>query len=208
MVFRGQEVRRQEVPPQSSSEHAQVAGEGADHVDEILDEWAVERPDLDVSAQGVVGRVLRLSRFFERALAVTFHRFGINGGEFDVLATLRRCGGETGLAASQLADRCMLSTAAMTNRLDRLEAMNLIERRSQPGDRRVVLVTLTSKGRELIDEAFTAHAENQDRTVAVFSAEERDLLAALLRRALLTFETGARADAQGGAAPERRAGHE
>jgi DNA-binding MarR family transcriptional regulator len=73
--------------------------------------------DLDLPAQGVVGRVLRLSRFFERALAAAFH-------QFDVLATLRRCGGEAGLTASQPANRCMLSTAALTNRLDRLEAMN------------------------------------------------------------------------------------
>jgi DNA-binding MarR family transcriptional regulator len=170
--------------------HRDTAGDAADHVDEILGDWAVERPDLDVSAQGVVGRVLRLSRFYERALATTFDGFGINGGEFDVLATLRRCGGETGLAASKLADRCMLSTAAMTNRLDRLEAVDLIERRSDPRDRRVVLVALTDQGRKLIDEAFTAHVENQDRTVAVFSAEERDLLAGLLRRALVAFETG------------------
>lgn len=159
-----------------------------DHVDEILGEWAVERPDLDVSAEGIVGRVLRLSRFFERALAATFHQFGINGGEFDVLATLRRCGGKAGLAASQLADKCMLSTAAMTNRLDRLEAMNLIQRRSDPGDRRVVRVALTEEGRGLINRAFVAHVENQDRAVAVLPAEEREGLAALLRRILLTYE--------------------
>jgi DNA-binding MarR family transcriptional regulator len=167
-----------------------VAGEATDHVDEILDEWAVERPDLDVAAQGVVGRVLRLSRFFEQALAPTFRGFGINGGEFDVLATLRRCGGEDGLIASHLAKRCMLSSAAMTNRLDRLEAMNLVERRSDPKDRRVVRVALTSKGRELIDDAFVAHVKNQDGTVAILSTEERDVLAALLRRLLVTFEAG------------------
>ncbi|MCW2885214.1 MAG: marR 1 [Streptosporangiaceae bacterium] len=203
MIFRRQEVGRKEVLPQSFPEHAQVAGEATDHVDEILEEWAIERPDLDLSAQGVVGRVLRLSRFFERALAAAFHQFGINGGEFDVLATLRRCGGETGLTASQLANRCMLSTAAMTNRLDRLEAMNLVERRSEPRDRRVVRVALTSKGRKLIDTAFTAHAENQDRTVAVFSAEERDLLAALLRRVLLTFEISTPTNAEDRAGPEQ-----
>jgi DNA-binding MarR family transcriptional regulator len=169
---------------------AEIAGEAADHVDEILDEWAVERPELDVAAQGVVGRVLRLSRFFERALAPTFQAFGINGGEFDVLATLRRCGGEAGLIASHLAKRCMLSSAAMTNRLDRLEAMNLVERRSEPDDRRVVRVALTGKGRELIDNAFTAHVENQDHTVAVLSTEERDTLATLLRRVLVAFEAG------------------
>lgn len=165
-----------------------ATGAGRDHVDEILGEWAVERPDLDVSAEGVVGRVLRLSRFFERALASTFHEFGINGGEFDVLATLRRCGAAAGLTASQLANKCMLSTAAMTNRLDRLEALKVVERRPDPRDRRVVRVALTSDGRTLINDAFTAHAENQDCAVTVLSSEERDLLAALLRRVLLTFE--------------------
>jgi DNA-binding PadR family transcriptional regulator len=91
----------------------------------------------------------------------------------------------------------------MTNRLDRLEAMNLVERRSEPRDRRVVRVALTSKGRKLIDTAFTAHAENQDRTVAVFSAEERDLLAALLRRVLLTFEISRPTNAEDRADPEQ-----
>ncbi|MGH3599749.1 MAG: MarR family winged helix-turn-helix transcriptional regulator, partial [Pseudonocardiaceae bacterium] len=137
----------------------------------------------------VVGRVLRLSRFFERALASTFHHFGLNGGEFDVLATLRRCGGDDGLTASQLATKCMLSTAAMTNRLDRLEAMNVVERRPEPRDRRVVRVALTAQGRTLIDDAFAAHVDNQHHTVSVLSAEEHALLAALLRRVLLTFET-------------------
>ena len=175
-------VGRTHAPPDSGRRA------GADHVDEILSEWAVERPDLDVSAQGVVGRVLRLSRFFERALASAFHQFGINGGEFDVLATLRRCGGADGLTASQLAAKCMLSTAAMTNRLDRLEAVDLVERRAEPRDRRVVRVALTAEGRHLIDHAFAAHVDNQRGMVSALSVEEQDLLAALLRRLLLSFE--------------------
>ncbi len=172
---------------------ALASSTGQDHVDEILAEWAIERPDLDVSTQGVVGRVLRLSRFFGRALASTFGEFGLNGGEFDVLATLRRCAGDGGLTASQLADKCMLSTAAMTNRLDRLETMNTVERRADSWDRRVVRVALTSKGRRLIDAAFTAHVKNQDRAVAVLSSEEQDLLAAMLRQLLLAFESGTHA---------------
>jgi len=194
VTVRRQEVPRKGTPTASSGASCRRTPPRTDHVDEILAEWAVERPDLDVSAQGVVGRTLRLSRFFERTLANTFNRFGLNGGEFDVLATLRRCGSETGLTASQLASKCMLSTAAMTNRLDRLEAMNVIERHSDQRDRRLVRVVLTGEGRTLIDVAFTAHVENQARAVTALSSEEQDLLAALLRRILVACEGGAQAD--------------
>ena len=79
-MLRRQEFSDRDISPQALTVRAEIAGEAADHVDEILAEWAVERPELDVAAQGVVGRVLRLSRFFERALAPTFQEFGINGG--------------------------------------------------------------------------------------------------------------------------------
>lgn len=160
-----------------------------DHVDEILTEWRSEKPQVDVAAQGVVGRVLRLSRYFERDLADTFRTFGIRGGEFDVLATLRRCGGTRGLPASELADRCMLSSAAMTNRLDGLEAANLVRRATDESDRRVIRIVLTPAGRRLIDDAFPAHAANQSHMVEALSEEEQDLLAVLLRRLLVGYES-------------------
>ncbi|MCW2843985.1 MAG: MarR family transcriptional regulator [Nocardioides sp.] len=159
-----------------------------DHVDEILDEWGLTRPDVDVSAQGVVGRVLRLSRYFERDLAETFSDFGIRGGEFDVLATLRRCGGGTGLPASELANRCMLSSAAMTNRLDGLEGRGLVVRESDPVDRRVVRIVLTRAGHTLIDEAFPRHAANQHAMIGALSEDERTVLAGLLRRLSVAYE--------------------
>jgi DNA-binding MarR family transcriptional regulator len=160
-----------------------------DHVDEILAEWAVEKPDVDVSAQGIVGRVLRLATYFERDLASTFRQFGLRGGEFDVLATLRRCGGADGLPASQLADRCMLSSAAMTNRIDGLVSVNLVQRLVDTADRRVIRITLTPEGRDLIDRAFPSHVSNQDRMVDVLAADESQLLVNLLRRLLQSYET-------------------
>jgi DNA-binding MarR family transcriptional regulator len=169
----------------------QPGGSPQDHVAEILADWAIERPDVDVSAQGVVGRVLRLSRLFERGLAAVFTQYRINGGEFDVLATLRRVGGENGLSASSLASRCMLSTAAMTNRLDRLEATGLVSRGTDSVDGRVVRISLTDSGRRLIDEAFPLHAKNQDAMLESLSAEERATLARLLGRLLQTWENSA-----------------
>lgn len=179
----GYPYRRHKVTPEDVK-----AGPHHDHVDEILDEWAAEKPELDVSAQGIVGRVLRLSRYFERSLADTFRTFNIRGGEFDVLATLRRCGGAAGLPASQLADRCMLSSAAMTNRLDGLQLAGLVQRVTDESDRRIVRIVLTEAGRNLIDGAFPAHAANQERMVDTLSAEERELLGGLLRRLLSPYE--------------------
>lgn len=194
------------------SEQESAGPEGRDHVDEILHEWAIEKPEVDVSAQGIVGRVLRLSRYFERDLGDTFRQFDIRGGEFDVLATLRRCGDETGLPASELASRCMLSSAAMTNRLDGLEAADLVQRVMDTSDRRVVRIQLTATGRRLIDEAFPAHAANQDRMVDLLTASEREQLTSLLRRLLASYEhrgsasTGTAVSARkNGVSPRRRA---
>jgi len=169
---------------------------GHDHVAEILAGWAVERPDVDLSAQGVVGRVLRLSRLFERGLATVFAQYRINGGEFDVLATLRRVGGDDGLSASSLASRCMLSSAAMTNRLDRLEATGLVRRGTDSVDGRVVRISLTESGRRLIDEALPLHAKNQDAMLESLSTEERQTLAQLLGRLLQAWES--KVDGPGG----------
>ena len=61
-------------------------------MDRILGQWAQERPDLDASPMGVFGRLSRAERLLGRSLAEASSRFGINRGEFDVLATLRRVG--------------------------------------------------------------------------------------------------------------------
>jgi DNA-binding MarR family transcriptional regulator len=167
----------------------QIEPSDQDHVAEILADWARERPDVDVTAQGVVGRVLRLSRLFERGLATVFAQYNINGGEFDVLATLRRVGRDEGLSASSLADRCMLSSAAMTNRLDRLEATGLVRRRADAVDGRVVRISLTDTGRRLIDEAFPLHAKNQSAMLSMLSEDDCRALARLLAQVLLAWET-------------------
>jgi len=167
----------------------QIGPPERDHVARILADWAIERPDIDVSAQGVVGRILRLSRLFERDLARVFAQYDINGGEFDVLATLRRVGGEQELSASGLASRCMLSSAAMTNRLDRLERTGLVRRRADSADGRVVRISLTDTGRRLIEDALPLHAKNQEEMLSMLSADERGNLARLLARVLHACES-------------------
>ena len=148
-----------------------------------MEQWRHERPDLDVSPMGVIGRLNEASALIARdRLAPVFARFGLQSGEFDVLATLRRSGAPYALTPTELYEATMVTSGAMTARLDRLEKAGLIARAPHPEDRRGVLVRLTDKGRELIDEAVTAHVENERRILAGLTEKEQEVLIELLEK--------------------------
>jgi DNA-binding MarR family transcriptional regulator len=159
-----------------------------DAVDRILGQWASERPDLDASPMGIFGRLSRGAKLLDRSLAATFAEFGLNGGEFDVLATLRRSGEPYSLTPTELFRSMMLSSAAMTNRIDRLEERGLVERSPDPDDRRGVRITLTGEGLELVNRAVEAHVAGEGKLLDPLSAEERERLAGLLRKLLVSME--------------------
>jgi DNA-binding MarR family transcriptional regulator len=156
-----------------------------DHVDEVLELWKRERPDLDSTPVAVVGRVSRLSRALEDRLEPVYKEHGLDGGLFDVLATLRRQGSPFRLSPRELADASMLTSSGTTKRLDRLESAGLIARKPDPVDRRGVLIELTPAGRKLIDAAYPQHMANEDRLLAPLTKAERRQLATLLRKLLV-----------------------
>lgn len=162
--------------------------EHLDHVDRIQRQWARERPDVDVSPQGVIGRLHRLAGHLTEQLCVVYRRHGLAEGEFDVLATLRRAGRPYELAPGELAAHTMVTTGAMTKRLDRLERDGLVTRRRSTSDGRGRVVALTRAGRELIDRAFTDHMRNERRLLDQLSPEDAARLEALLTRWLACFE--------------------
>ncbi len=153
-----------------------------DHVDEILDEWRRERPDLDVSPQGIIGRLHRLAAALTEELVAVYAAFGLSEAEFDLLCTLRRAGEPYARQPADLARATMVTTGGLTKRIDRLEARGLV-RRSGPTarDRRSKLVALTPAGRELIDNAFEAHMANEARLVALLDSSDREGLPHTLR---------------------------
>jgi DNA-binding MarR family transcriptional regulator len=159
-----------------------------DAVDTILEQWQRERPDLDTSPMGVIGRLSRISQHLDNAIQSGLAEVGISPGEFDVLATLRRTGAPYQLNPSALYQAVMLSSGAMTNRLDRLEQAGHVRRLPDPQDRRGTLVQLTEKGRQLVDRAVEVHVSNEQRLVSALSAEERDQLRSILSRWLQSFE--------------------
>ncbi|RTM11335.1 MAG: MarR family transcriptional regulator [Hyphomicrobiales bacterium] len=154
-----------------------------DRAARAIEQWQRERPDLDVSPMGVIGRLNEASSLIARdRLAPVFARFGLQSGEFDVLATLRRSGAPYALTPTELYEATMVTSGAMTARLDRLEKAGLTQRAPHPTDRRGVVVQLTEKGRELTDEALTAHVANEHEILAGLTREDREMLARLLEK--------------------------
>lgn len=156
-----------------------------DYVDLILEQWARERPDLDATPMGMIARVWRLARLSEAATEEVFAQHGLSRGGFDVLAALRRSGPPYELSPTDLYNSLLISSGAMTNRIDRLEQTGLVERIPDAADRRGIKVLLTTKGRKVIDEALRNHLENERRMLSVLTPAEQWILPDLLRRLLL-----------------------
>lgn len=160
-----------------------------DRVAQFQVAWARERPDLDVSPQGVIGRLHRLGARLTDELVAVYREFGLNEGEFDVLAALRRAGAPFERAPGELADHTMVTTGAMTKRVDRLVAMGLVTRRQSDVDGRGRVVGLTAAGRDLIDRAFTAHMANEHRLVEMLAPDQRARLEEILTTWLQSLES-------------------
>ncbi|MDW4571432.1 MarR family transcriptional regulator [Microbacterium sp. M3] len=161
-----------------------------DRVAEIQREWRRERPDLDPSPQGVIGRLHRIALELTERLVAVYEQFGLSEGEFDVLATLRRAGAPYERAAGELADHTLVTTGGLTKRVDRLAARGLVERRVEASDARKRLVRLTPEGRDLIDRAITAHLANEHRILDELGRTDAAALEPILTRWLRVLDAG------------------
>ncbi|MFG6475872.1 MarR family winged helix-turn-helix transcriptional regulator [Microbacterium sp. P06] len=153
-----------------------------DDVDRILEQWRAERPDLDVSPMGVVGRLSRAASAIETRLAQTFAQHGIDAPTFDVLATLARQGPPYRATPSTLAAEAMITSSAVAQRLNRLVDLGFVTRAPHPQDGRGKLVALTAAGKRTLDEVLPDHLTTEEEALAPLSAAERRTLAELLGR--------------------------
>lgn len=153
-----------------------------DRVDRIQDQWRRERPELDPTPQGIIGRVHRLARALTDELTAVYAEFGLSEPEFDLLATLRRSGEPYELLAGELAAHTMVTTGGLTKRVDRLVERGFVVRVPDAADQRQRRIRLTTEGRALIDAAFTAHLANEHRLVALLDAADATALRDATRR--------------------------
>jgi DNA-binding MarR family transcriptional regulator len=163
----------------STSEGTVQAG---DVVDQLLQDWRRERPDLDAAPMAVVGRILHLASRLEARANEALKAAGLSYTDLDVLATLRRSGSPWRLTPTVLRRSVLLTSGAMTACLDRLEARGLLTRAPEPGDRRALAAILTDRGRDLADTAIGLRFAEAGEAVASLSPRERDQLAGLLRK--------------------------
>ncbi|MDH3305660.1 MAG: MarR family transcriptional regulator [Gammaproteobacteria bacterium] len=153
-----------------------------DAVDDILEQWSEERPELDTASLGVVIRVMSLYRAFVRQATEALEPLGLELFEYDALSALRRQGKPYALPATRLASATGLSSGAMTNRVDRLEQRGFVRRRRDENDRRGVVVSLTARGRRAIDKAIQLRLDAADESLRSINSRERKELADLLRK--------------------------
>ena len=158
---------------------------GRDIIDDLQRDWDTERPDLDSEAMGVVLRIQALDKILGDQVAQRLQEFDLHWWQYDVLSTLRRQGKPYRMAATALADAAMLTSGAMTNRIDRLESQGLVRRLQDPHDRRRVLVELTASGAEKVDRATRARFDMAAAALSSLDEKSRRQLGRLLRELLL-----------------------
>ena len=168
--------------------HEDQSSSEPDHVARIQQEWERERPDVDVRPQGVIGRLHRVGMHLTESIVEVYARHGLGEGEFDVLAALRRAGHPFERVPGELAAHTMVTTGAITKRVDRLERAGLVARRVSERDGRSRVVGLTEEGRRVIDEVFTEHMDNERNLLDGLTREQVDQLESLLTTWLARFE--------------------
>ncbi len=159
-----------------------------DRVDRIIEQWNRERPELNVTPMALIGRFKRINQHLSRGMDNTFAAHGLNLASFDVLATLRRAGAPYRMSPGDLLSSTMVTSGTMTNRIDQLVKVGLVERIHNPEDGRSVIISLTDKGFKVIEAAVTEHVETQARLISGLSKAEEVALNKLLVKLLGDFE--------------------
>ncbi|MEI9907875.1 MAG: MarR family transcriptional regulator [Actinomycetota bacterium] len=158
----------------------------ADEVDRLVQDWKRERADLDFSPLEVLSRITRIARHLDIARRKAFGELDTSG--FDVLAALRRSGAPHQLSPGQLIQQTMVTSGTMTNRLDRLEELNLITRKADPQDGRGSLVTLTKAGMKAVDSVMEDLLKREREILRSLSKVEQSQLSALLSEIVISLD--------------------
>jgi DNA-binding MarR family transcriptional regulator len=165
------------------------SGDTADTIERILAQWETARPDLDTRPMETMGRILRVGFVAGARIKRVLQQHSIDWGGFDVLATLRRGGAPYRMTPTALYRELVLTSGAMTNRLDVLERAGLVQRQPDPNDRRGTLIELTKKGKTLLDRAIEDHLQGEAQMMAHLSRDEQRQLAGLLKKLLSAMES-------------------
>lgn len=164
-------------------------GQTPDRVDQIIEQWRRERPDLDPSAKAVTGRVVRAGDLIRGRMGEVLAPLGVRDGDYGLLSALRRAGDPFELSPTDLRRHLVITSGGLTLQIERLERADLVVRRPNPDDGRGTLVRLTQHGRDVVDQAMERHASLEHELIAGLTAREAATLADLLRKLLRALDT-------------------
>ncbi|HYH33292.1 MAG TPA: MarR family transcriptional regulator [Pseudonocardia sp.] len=153
----------------------------------VLEQWRRECPDLESWPIGVVGRIMRISRMWDKEIKDFLAGHGLEPGEFDVLSTLRRSGAPYELTAGSFLRTSLVATGAITQRVDRMQDKGLVTRIRDAGDRRSVKIRLTDHGLQVIDRVLPLHLANEARLLDALEPEACAQLATALSALLESY---------------------
>lgn len=159
-----------------------------DLIDKLVLEWNLERPELNVEAMQVVGRIIKLGKILEKRAGNSLKATGIYYTDLDVLATLRRSGTPYELSPKQLMESVLITSGAMTALLNRLTKLELIYRVPDKKDGRILLAGLTDKGKKVIDEAIEIRFNEARKSIEVLNNLESKNLSSLLKKMLVSLD--------------------
>ncbi len=159
-----------------------------DLIDALIADWNIERPDLDVDAMQIVGRVMKLGKIFENRASLALKENRIYYTDLDVLATLRRSGKPYQLTPKQLMESVVITSGAMTALLNRLTKLELIYRAADENDGRISLAGLTEKGKKIIDEAIKKRFDEAKNSIQILNKKEQEDLSILLKKLLIELD--------------------
>ncbi|EMI53871.1 MarR family winged helix-turn-helix transcriptional regulator [Rhodopirellula sallentina] len=159
-----------------------------DFIDNLMQRWLANRPELDVSSVAVIGRAIRIADVMKRELKEMLRPYGLEVWEFDVLASLRWGGSEEGMTPKELMEVVMASSGTMTHRIDRLEKAGFVKRVPNPDDRRSVRIQLAKRGIEVVEKSLTEHIASADNAVSELSQREQQQTARVLKKILTKID--------------------
>ena len=168
---------RPDAPPQAEpSNPLDSDSESGSFLDQLISDWQRERPDVDTSHKGIIYAIYLLERNFRKQAERSLISIGLRFGDYTVLACLRRTGAPYRLQPGTLVELLELTSGAVSQTLQKLEDKKLVKRTRNTNDNRQVSVTLTAKGKSLVDQAFSDLTERENAIMKELSDADREEL--------------------------------
>jgi DNA-binding MarR family transcriptional regulator len=143
-----------------------------DRAGTLIGQWLDARPGTDITGMVSTARITRLRSRMAQAFEECHQQAGMASWAFDVLATLRRQPAPHRVTHKELSELAMISNSAVTQRIDKLVAEDLVARVPNPASRREMFVQLTDRGMEAIEAVIDRHTALCNELMAPLTGAE------------------------------------